>query len=254
MIVYLLGVIKIEEGKSIGVCDTSNPYDKKYQMTMLIHARNTNITLIASDSWNHFPGEPDIKKHYIQKICFNETYPFIIAQAGENSKVKGEKLIYVKDIMQDVCNLYNGKNGPRCIETLIQKSTEYMEDLSLKNEPEKILQYFISYFDFYDNKIKSTNYQIIKNIECIFCDTIKLNMSCCSFGTYSTTFNKSHLDVNDNTFSDFSLKNYVGNKLRFYINEEFSFKYPIDEISIGGPIQWASISKDGVLSHGVEYI
>ncbi|MDB7085483.1 hypothetical protein PM738_16870 [Erysipelatoclostridium ramosum] len=207
MIVYLLGVIKIEEGKSIGVCDTSNPYDKKYQMTMLIHARNTNITLIASDSWNHFPGEPDIKKHYIQKICFNETYPFIIAQAGENSKVKGEKLIFVKDIMQDVCNLYNGKNG-----------------------------------------------QIIKNIECIFCDTIKLNMSCCSFGTYSTTFNKSHLDVNDNTFSDFSLKNYVGNKLRFYINEEFSFKYPIDEISIGGPIQWASISKDGVLSHGVEYI
>lgn len=137
MIVYLSGVIKIEEGKSIGVCDTSNPYDKKYQMTMLIHARNTNITLIASDSWNHFPGEPDIKKHYIQKICFNETYPFIIAQAGENSKVKGEKLIFVKDIMQDVCNLYNGKNGPRCIETLIQKSTEYMEDLSLENEPEK---------------------------------------------------------------------------------------------------------------------
>ena len=207
MIVYLLGVIKIEEGKSIGVCDTSNPYDKKYQMTMLIHARNTNITLIASDSWNHFPGEPDIKKHYIQKICFNETYPFIIAQAGENSKVKGEKLIFVKDIMQDVCNLYNGKNG-----------------------------------------------QIIKNIECIFCDTIKLNMSCCSFGTYSKTFNKSHLDVNDNTFSDFSLINYVGNKLRFYINEEFSFRYPIDEISIGGPIQWASISKDGTLSHGVEYI
>lgn len=207
MIVYLLGVIKIEEGKSIGVCDTSNPYDKKYQMTMLIHARNTNITLIASDSWNHFPGEPDIKKHYIQKICFNETYPFIIAQAGENSKVKGEKLIFVKDIMQDVCNLYNGKNG-----------------------------------------------QIIKNIECIFCDTIKLNMSCCSFGTYSKTFNKSHLDVNDNTFSDFSLINYVGNKLRFYINEEFSFRYPIDEISIGGPIQWASISKDGTLTHGIEYI
>lgn len=247
-------MIKITESKSIGICDTISSYNKRYYMTMIIHARNKNLTLIASDSWNRFPGEPDKKKHYIQKICVNDKFPFIIGQAGENSKCKAGEIIYVKDIMQKICNLYNGFNGIQCVENLIQKSTEYMADLLLGNESERVLQYFISYFDYNDKQIKSCNYEIIKNIEYVSYNTVNLNMSCCSFGTYSKIFNASHMDVNDSTYSDFSLKNHVDNRLKYYINMEFSSKCPIDEISVGGPIQWASISKDGILTHGVEYL
>ena len=53
------------------------------------------------------------------------------------------------------------KNGPRCIETLIQKSTKYMEDLSLENEPEKFysILYLILIFMIINKKYQLPNYK-----------------------------------------------------------------------------------------------
>ena len=215
-------------------------------MTCLIHAKSKNQTIIASDSWSSSKDN----NHIIQKIIVNKNFPLIIASAGENSaRYKDGHVESILDYMSYCANYYNGKNIEECIKKLLKLTKQFLYDMSLQNTNEKLVQYYICYYDIKKRKIISKAYEIIKNNIQTFVIYIPDSLAYHSFGVYSYVINKSFKDYSNDAID-------IKEKVFADINKQIDFEkeVPKDFRRVGGPIQWASISKDGVLSHGVEYI
>ena len=219
---------------------------KEKQMTCLIHAKSKNQTIIASDSWSSSKDN----NHIIQKIIVNKNFPLIIASAGENSaRYKDGHVESILDYMFYCANYYNGKNIEECIKKLLKLTKQFLCDMSLQNTNEKLVQYYICYYDIKKRKIISKAYEIIKNNIQTFVIYIPDSLAYHSFGVYSYVINKSFKDYSNDAID-------IKEKVFADINKQIDLEkeVPKDFRRVGGPIQWASISKDGVLSHGVEYI
>lgn len=215
-------------------------------MTCLIHAKSKNQTIIASDSWSSSKDN----NHIIQKIIVNKNFPLIIASAGENSaRYKDGHVESILDYMSYCANYYNGKNIEECIKKLLKLTKQFLYDMSLQNTNEKLVQYYICYYDIKKRKIISKAYEIIKNNIQTFVIYIPDSLAYHSFGVYSYVINKSFKDYSNDAID-------IKEKVFADINKQIDLEkeVPKDFRRVGGPIQWASISKDGVLSHGVEYI
>ena len=213
-------------------------------MSCLIHAKSKNQTIIASDSWS----SSNDNNHIIQKIIVNKNFPLIIASAGENSaRYKDGHVESILDYMSYCANYYNGKNIEECIKKLLKLTKQFLCDMSLQNTNEKLVQYYICYYDSEKKKIVSKAYEIIKNNIQTFIIYIPDSLAYHSFGVYSYVINKSFKDYSNNAID-------IKEKVFADINKQIDLEkeVPKDFRRVGGPIQWASISKDGVLSHGVE--
>lgn len=215
-------------------------------MNCLIHAKSKNQTIIASDSWSSSKDN----NHIIQKIIVNKNFPLIIASAGENSaRYKDGHVESILDYMSYCANYYNGKNIEECIKKLLKLTKQFLYDMSLQNTNEKLVQYYICYYDIKKRKIISKAYEIIKNNIQTFVIYIPDSLAYHSFGVYSYVINKSFKDYSNDAID-------IKEKVFADINKQIDLEkeVPKDFRRVGGPIQWASISKDGTLSHGVEYI
>lgn len=213
-------------------------------MSCLIHAKSKNQTIIASDSWS----SSNDNNHIIQKIIVNKNFPLIIASAGENSaRYKDGHVESILDYMSYCANYYNGKNIEECIKKLLKLTKQFLCDMSLQNTNEKLVQYYICYYDSEKKKIVSKAYEIIKNNIQTFIIYIPDSLAYHSFGVYSYVINKSFKDYSNNAID-------IKEKVFADINKQIDLEkeVPKDFRRVGGPIQWASISKDGTLSHGVE--
>ena len=189
-------------------------------------------------------------QHIIQKIIVNKNFPLIIASAGENSaRYKDGHVESILDYMSYCANYYNGKNIEECIKKLLKLTKQFLYDMSLQNTNEKLVQYYICYYDIKKRKIISKAYEIIKNNIQTFVIYIPDSLAYHSFGVYSYVINKSFKDYSNDAID-------IKEKVFADINKQIDLEkeVPKDFRRVGGPIQWASISKDGVLSHGVEYI
>ena len=215
-------------------------------MNCLIHAKSKNQTIIASDSWSSSKDN----NHIIQKIIVNKNFPLIIASAGENSaRYKDGHVESILDYMSYCANYYNGKNIEECIKKLLKLTKQFLYDMSLQNTNEKLVQYYICYYDIKKRKIISKAYEIIKKNIQTFVIYIPDSLAYHSFGVYSYVINKSFKDYSNDAID-------IKEKVFADINKQIDLEkeVPKDFRRVGGPIQWASISKDGTLSHGVEYI
>ena len=213
-------------------------------MSCLIHAKSKNQTIIASDSWS----SSNDNNHIIQKIIVNKNFPLIIASAGENSaRYKDGHVESILDYMSYCANYYNGKNIEECIKKLLKLTKQFLCDMSLQNTNEKLVQYYICYYDSEKKKIVSKAYEIIKNNIQTFIIYIPDSLAYHSFGVYSYVINKSFKDYSNNAID-------IKEKVFSDINKQIDLEkeVPKDFRRVGGPIQWASISKDGTLTHGVE--
>lgn len=213
-------------------------------MSCLIHAKSKNQTIIASDSWS----SSNDNNHIIQKIIVNKNFPLIIASAGENSaRYKDGHVESILDYMSYCANYYNGKNIEECIKKLLKLTKQFLCDMSLQNTNEKLVQYYICYYDSEKKKIVSKAYEIIKNNIQTFIIYIPDSLAYHSFGVYSYVINKSFKDYSNNAID-------IKEKVFADINKQIDLEkeVPKDFRRVGGPIQWASISKDGTLTHGVE--
>lgn len=226
---------------------------KVHSMTMLIHGKNKNEIIIASDSWNRVIGEPNKEKHYIKKICFNEKHPIIIGQAGENSMILNNKMYYIKDYMQEACDMFNGNNIQEVWDILYKKTLWHMNMVALDGQIERVVQYFVAYYDYGKQSLNSFSFQFVKNEKnilynkYIFDDEISFE----SFGTYRERFfhEKKRL-LNSGLISKKALECIVFHNIYKWIIYEQN--YELDNKSVGGPIQYAVINSSGILLHGIK--
>ena len=235
------------EAAVVGIC-LSTRIQRETKMTRLIHAQNKNMTIVASDSWNTNPKD----NHMVQKIIVNPNHPLIIGSAGCNEKqYPNGSSIKILDIMKTCCKSYDGKNMEECLSQLKQATLSFLDDIKVSLGEDEFVQYFIVYYD--KNEIKSLAVEFIKsnftNYKPVaYNKTNIFNMKYASFGVnyHDENFDlilspkKSVNDLKEAVFSD----------IQRYIDDD-SIK-PVDKRRVGGPIQWASISKDGTLSHGVD--
>lgn len=123
--------------------------------------------------------------------------------------------------------------------------------MNLDDMYERLVQYFIVYYDNITKTVESISLEIVKNTNrihsCVLNDKINLNFT--AFGRYWPDINAKYKELNDKTDD---IKNLAIKEVREKINLERPFSDA--ERRVGGPIQWASISKDGTLTHGIEYI
>lgn len=238
-------------------------FSRNEKMTCLIHAKNRDKILIASDSWNKFNGEPNRAKHLIKKICVNKKYPLIIASAGENGiKYFNGRTYYIYDMMNDFCNEYNGQNFNDCFNKLTNKTSQILNDLLFLSKEDniqngypahKVVQYFISYYDINTHNIISEVYEFIryKNSQTFLNENVKkMNVFFSSFGTYAQDINYKYANVNIDSYPNSLLEKEVFKVIDNFIqNEKYKF---IDDISIGGPIQWAIIYNNGKLKTNLD--
>lgn len=247
--------MEIEENKSYSLggnegFPTSISFDGKdrRKMTCLIHAKNKTDTIVVSDSWNTNPKN----NHLIQKIVFNEQFPCIIGHAGDNEiKYNNGTSISVLSFMNEFVNTYNGNNITECINTLQSKSYKFIYDMNLDDMYERLVQYFIVYYDNIAKTVESISLEIVKNTNGIHSYVLndKINLNFTAFGRYWPDINAKYKKLNDETHD---IKNLAIKEVREKINLESPFSD--DKKRVGGPIQWACISKDGVLTHGIEYL
>lgn len=218
------------------------------KMTCIIHAKNKTDTIVVSDSWN----TNQKNNHLTQKIVYNEQFPCIIGHAGDSeSKYNDGTSISVLDFMNECVNAYNGNNITECINTLQSKSYKFIYDMNLDDMYERLVQYFIVYYDNITKTVESISLEIVKNTNgihsCVLNDKINLNFT--AFGRYWPDINAKYKELNDKTDD---IKNLAIREVREKINLESLFSDAKRRVC--GPIQWASISKDGTLTHGIEYI
>ena len=116
---------------------------------------------------------------------------------------------------------------------------------------ERLVQYFIVYYDNITKTVESISLEIVKNTNdihsCVLNDKINLNFT--AFGRYWPDINAKYKELNDKTDD---IKNLAIQEVREKINLESLFSDAKRRVC--GLIQWASISKDGTLTHGIEYI
>jgi hypothetical protein len=212
------------------------------RMTCLIHARNKYKTLVASDSWN----TSSIHNHMIQKITINKKFPCILSSAGENSATYDNgDIVNILDFMNAFVQRYNGYNFQECLHELLEKSYKFINDMRLNNDYEKVVQYFIVYYDVTNQTIISKAFEIVKNTSGTYSYelTERINLNFTSFGTYWYEINTKFFK----TVKILFIKEKVFKIIKKY--SKLESKLPIDERKVGGPIQWAQINRQGKLIH-----
>lgn len=226
---------------------------KVHNMTMLIHGKNKNEVIIASDSWNCFKGESNEEKHYIKKICFNEKHPIIIGQAGENSMLFNNKIYYIKDYIQEACDMFDGYNIWEIWNILFKKTLWHINTVALDGQLERVIQYFVAYYDRESHSLYSFSFQFIKNEKEVLYNKHIFNneVSFESFGTYRERFfHEKKKFLNSQMIPEKALKCIVFHNIYTWIKHEQD--YDLDSKSVGGPIQYAVINDNGVLTHGIK--
>ena len=88
--------------------------------------------------------------------------------------------------MNECVNAYNGNNITECINTLQSKSYKFIYDMNLDDMYERLVQYFIVYYDNITKTVESISLEIVKNTNdihsCVLNDKINLNFT--AFGRY----------------------------------------------------------------------
>lgn len=205
------------------------------EMTCLVHARCKEGVLVASDSWNTNPSN-----HYIQKMTYNKRYPCVIASAGENSaRYDNGDNVYVLDFMKEFVDSYNGMNIKQCIDALYQNTYAFLNDMILGHKNERVVQYFLDYYDKNTEEIKSLALSMVKNHEGIKAYNITnyLNMNFTSYGTYLQYINVKYRNIK------LASRQEVFDVIKQWC--EFEKDIPDNQRCVGGPMQYIYMSKTG---------
>lgn len=228
------------------------PYSTSYdserkdrrKMTCLIHTKYNGGIIVASDSWNTNP-----QCHSIQKMTYNEKFPCIIASAGENSALyENGKIIKVMDFMHDFVNDYKGTNINICIDKLYQQTYSFLYDMNLSESYEKVVQYFVVYYDLYSKNITSKALEMVKNHNGIFSYDLshKVNMGFTSFGTYAYPINIKYMNTEEIIY-----KEDVFSEIRYYCQLEKDL--PSSMKHVGGKIQYIYMNRNGKIDSNLSY-
>lgn len=205
------------------------------EMTCLIHAKCDGGILIASDSWNTNPTN-----HYIQKMTCNKKHPCIIASAGENSaRYDDGHIVYVMDFMKEFVESFNGMNMGQCIDVLYDRTYQFLNDMILGHKSERVVQYFVDYYDENTKQIKSWALFMVKNHEGVndYNMTRYVNMNFTSYGTYMQYINTKYIKTKSTS------KQEVFDVIKKWC--EFEKNMPNDQRSVSEPLQYIYMSNTG---------
>lgn len=236
--------------KSVGMNFSYTISSDKYAMTSIINLKNNNINLVASDSWSR-NGSDNPKDHFINKIVVNSKHPMIIGQSGENSKRENGTIVYLNKIMQDICNEYNGRNPEETQKTLIKSTVKYLQNLKIEPYRERVIQYYVVYFDECSKETKNNTIEILKNTNGIFVNTYDDKYQIYSFGYLSEEFNADYRDFDFTSFTDSELLALAYQRINELIAKEETKNIPIKNRKVGGPIQWAYITNSGDINYNL---
>lgn len=213
-------------------------------MTCLIAAKNSEYSILASDTWNRTKNE---ENHVIRKIAFGEG--IIIGQAGLNMKVTPDghfESIY--NLMKKWCEIYNILNVNGCMElfeTIAKDFDLFMRDLNKVEECQIIViindYYFKNnhIFKYYAKSQPNSEEKVFKN----FVKDKAMNALCTSWGSHSDDFNYEHKDTDFEGASKIDLIDTVTGFVQRQINQEINIES--NERTVGGSVEYCIMDNDG---------
>lgn len=222
-------------------------------MTCLIAAKNSEYTILASDTWNHTKNE---ENHVIRKIAIGEG--IIIGQAGVNEKETSdghsEKIL---DLMKKWCNIYAelGFDIVKVIKIIKKDSDLFINDIDFEKDKNGKYKEINCYFiiiahDFIINKNMIYKYYGYKNrfLNCFkpefrMVRDNEMNTFCTSWGSHSNNFNYEHKDTDFEGASKIDLIDTVTGFVQRQINQEINIES--NERTVGGSVEYCIMDNDG---------